>query len=426
VREILIRLMMLLAILSLTAGCSVVEPAGDTTRSDKERIESDATEDEIARLTDGNAAFAFDLYQILRRRDGNLFLSPYSISAALAMTYAGAEGQTEEQMAQTLHFDLEENRLHAALNAVDQILADRGEGAAGRDEEGFRLNVVNALWGQKDYSFLSAFLDTLAENYGAGLHLLDFVSAPEEARQTINHWVEEETEDRIKDLIPQGTIDTLTRLVLTNAIYFNAAWLHPFEETATTDGPFYLLDGSQVKVPMMHDTGGYGYGETDVYQAIQIPYSDPSLSMIVVVPTAGTYQEWEATLDVNEINEIVDTLTYRQVRLSLPKFEFESSFGLSDALRQLGMIDAFTLPPADFSGMTGDQDLFISEVIHKAFVSVDEAGTEAAAATAVIMATSAMPQEPVELTVDHPFLFMIRDADTGAFLFLGRVVDPTS
>ncbi len=425
-KNVLLRLAMLLALLATAAGCVVVETPGEVAKSDKARAESDATADEIAQLTAANGEFAFDLYQALSEGEGNLFLSPHSISSALAMTYAGAQGQTEQQMADALRFTLEQSRLHAAFNAVDQALAERGKGAEGRDDEGFRLYVVNALWGQKDYAFLPGFLDTLAENYGAGLRLLDFVTETEEARQSINRWVEEQTENRIQDLIPQGALGPLTRLVLTNAIYFNAAWLEPFEEMATTDWPFYLTDDSTVTASMMHRTGSYAYAEGDGWQAVQIPYTDRSLSMLVVVPERGTYAEWENALDNSVIQDILDDLAYGQVALGLPKFEFRSSFQMATALRELGMTDAFSLPPADLTGMTGNKDLFISDVIHKAFVAVDEAGTEAAAATAVVVGATSMPQEPQEMTIDHPFLFMIRDADTGAILFLGRVLDPTA
>jgi len=326
-------------------------------------------------------------------------------------------------MADALHFTLPQDRLHPAFNSLDLALASRGDGAEGQDGEGFRLNIVNALWGQTGYKFLDAFLDTLAENYGAGLRLLDFASDPEASRGIINDWVSDQTEGRIEDLIPQGLINQLTRLVLTNAIYFNAAWAEPFEESQTKDGAFHLLDGSQVTVPMMWHSASYGYAAGEGYQAVELPYDGYELSMVILLPEAGGFERFEDSLDASQLDAILGSLGHQQVALTLPKFEFESEFGLADALMALGMVDAFSMD-ADFSGMDGTQELFVREVVHKAFVSVDEAGTEAAAATAVIMQLKGMATEPIQVTVDRPFLFLIRDLETGALLFVGRVLDP--
>ncbi|MBE9513277.1 MAG: serpin family protein [Chloroflexi bacterium] len=410
---------------SLTACVQPVE--GNVLQSDKPRITSPSvTEGDLNNLVSNNSTFALDLYQQLRAGDGNLFYSPYSISLALAMTYAGASGETEEQMANALHFNLPKDRLHPAFNSLDIELAKRGEGVKGKDGEGFRLNIVNAIWGQKDYKFLASFLDTLAENYGAGLRILDFAKAPEESRININDWVSEQTEGKIEDLIPQGLIDQLTRLVLTNAIYFNAAWAFPFNEDATSDGTFHLLNGDEVIVPMMRQTESLGYAEGDNYQAIELPYDGRELSMLILLPRAGQFEAFEGSLDAQRLDEIIGSMEYREVALTIPKFEFESDFMLGETLAAMGMPDAFLWGVADFSGMTGNRDLFIGDVIHKAFVSVDEAGTEAAAATAVIMPTAMPPgEEPVEVTVDHPFLFLIHDIQTGAILFVGCVVNPS-
>ena len=378
---------------------------------------------DLAELVSGNSAFAFDLYQALRAKDGNLFYSPYSISLALAMTYAGARGQTEQQMASTLHFLLDQDSLHPAFNRLATELASRGEGAAGKDEQGFRLNIANALWGQEGYQFLAEFLDILATDYGAPLQFLDFANDPEAARITINDWAAEETEGRIEDLIPPGVIDTLTRLVLANAIYFSAAWALPFEPEMTEDGPFYLLDGSEVKVPMMHQTKSLAYAEGEGYQAAELPYDGEELSMVILLPAKGDLEAFESALDASQVEAILKNLSYSQVALSLPKFEFESEFSLAETLAALGMPDAFT-SDADFSGMTGNRELSITDVLHKAFVSVDEAGTEAAAATAVVIGVTSAPAEPIPFTVDRPFLFLIRDLQTGTILFIGRVVDP--
>jgi serpin B len=320
---------------------------------------------------------------------------------------------------------LSQNQLHPAFNSLDIELGERGEGAEGKDDEGFRLNIVNAIWGQEDYKFLTTFLDLLAENYGDGLRTVDFVQAPEESRTIINNWVSEQTEGRIEDLIPQGILSAVTRLVLTNAIYFNAAWQYPFSEDMTEDGPFYLLDGGEVMVPMMRQTESFGYNEGDGYQAVELPYDGRELSMVILLPQAGRFETFEETLDAGQVEAIVNGMETRPVSLTMPRFEFKASLSLKEILVAMGMPRAFS-ELADFSGMTGNRDLFISEVVHKAFVSVDEAGTEAAAATAVIMELTSVPAAPVSVTVDHPFIFLIRDIETGTIIFMGRVINPGS
>ena len=409
---------------SPTAPGNAIKATGMTLQSGKERNESpEIASSDISALTDGNSVFAFNLYKLVSHEEGNLFYSPYSISAALAMTYAGARGDTEKQIADTLQFHLSQEKLHPAFNSLDQELASRGEGAKGKDGEGFRLNIVNAIWGQKDYAFLVSFLDTLAENYGAGLRILDFINAPEQSRITINDWVSDETEGRIKDLIPQGAIDALTRLVLTNAIYFNAAWQYPFNQDATSQGIFYLLNGEEVTIPMMEQQESLAYAKGDNYQAVELPYDGRELSMVILLPDSGQFNAFEKAIDYQRVKDIIEDLEGREVRLKMPKFEFDSSFGLNKTLAEMGMPIAFS-SDADFSGMTGNKDLFISDVIHKAFVSVDESGTEAAAATAVIMKLTAIPETPIEVTLDRPFIFLIRDIQTDTILFVGRVMNP--
>jgi serpin B len=423
--RILIAVLVIVLLLPGIASIQMTQPAaGEVLKSDKERITSpDVSTSEQALLVEGNSAFAFELYQALKGEEGNLFYSPYSISLALAMTYAGARGDTAEQMADTLQFLLEQDRLHPAFNWLDAELATRGEGAEGKDGEGFRLNIVNAIWGQKDYSFLPAFLDVLAENYGAGLRILDFINETEQSRVAINKWVSDQTEGRIEDLIPQGAIDALTRLVLTNAIYFNAAWAYPFDEDMTADGPFYLLDGGQVTVPMVKQTESFGYTEGKGYQAVELPYDGGELSMVILLPASGNFETFEEGLQAQQVDGITSSLQPTEVTLTMPRFEFDSAFSLKDTLAEMGMPIAFSYG-ADFSGMTGNPELFILDVIHKAFVAVDEAGTEAAAATAVPMELTAVPEPPVKVTIDRPFIFLIRDIETGAILFVGRVLNP--
>ena len=422
-KKTLVSLLITLSLVLPLTGCTGTASAG-LIESDKERIKSpDVSPADVATLVDGNTAFSFDLFQELKSEDGNMFCSPYSISLALAMTYAGARGETEQQMADTLHYDLSQHNLHPAFNYLDMELAKRGKGARGKDDEGFRLNIVNAIWGQKDFTFLPEFLDTLAENYGAGLRLLDFINETEKSRITINDLVSDETEGRIQDLIPQGQLDAATRLVLTNAIYFNAAWQYRFEKSMTSDSVFHLLNGQDINVPMMRQTESFGYTTGDGYQAVELQYDGGELSMVILLPDPGEYDSFEDQLNVENTNEIINRLQYTQVALAMPKFEFESEFKMKDTLSRMGMPVAFS-PSADFSGMTGGKELYIDQVIHKAFVSVDEAGTEAAAATAVDMKLTSMPAEPVNVTIDHPFIFLIRDIETGTILFVGRVMNP--
>ncbi len=401
-------------------------------RSDKERVTGVSVSDaDLTELVGGNSAFAFDLYRALSEQEGNLFYSPFSISAALAMTYAGARGETERQMADTLQFRLSRDRLHPALNALDLKLASHGEGGQGKDGKGFRLNIVNAVWGQQGYEFREAFLDVLAESYGAGLRPADFQEAPDDSRMTINDWVAERTEDRIRDLIPPDVITPLTRMVLTNAIYFNAAWSYPFNEANTRDHPFHLLDGGNVDVPMMRTSEDFGYAAGDGYQAVDLPYEGHELSMTVIVPDRGGFGEFQDSIDAALVDRIIAGMETRYVTLDMPKFEFESKFRLAETLKVMGMSNAFDSAASDFSGMDGksclagdEECLYIRDVIHKAFVSVDEEGTEAAAASAVVMQVESAPPKPLSVTVDRPFIFLIRDMETGAILFVGRVVDP--
>jgi serpin B len=426
-KKIVVIVLALVLLVPVIASIQLAQPAaGEELKSDKERITSpNVSPGDQALLVEGNSDFAFALYQALREESGNLFYSPYSISLALAMTYAGARGKTAQQMADTLQFMLEQERLHPAFNWLDAELAKRGQGAQGKDGKGFRLNIANAIWGQKDYEFLPAFLDVLAENYGAGLRILDFITETEKSRVAINDWVSDRTEGRIKNLIPPGAITELTRLVLTNAIYFNAAWEYPFHKEMTANGSFYLLDGGQVTVPMMKQTESFGYTEGEGYQAVELPYDGGELSMVILLPASGNFEAFEEGLQAQQVDAIIKDLKNTRIALTMPQFKFESQFSLKDTLAGMGMRDAFSPDDADLSGMTGNPELFISDVVHKAFVAVDEAGTEAAAATAVIVGTTSAPVGPlVEVTIDRPFIFLIRDIQTGAIIFVGRVLNP--
>ena len=373
----------------------------------------------------GNNTFALNLYQAVSGVEGNLFYSLFSISQALAMTLAGARGGTERQMADTLHYLLPQSRLHPSFNALDHELASRGISPPDEDDQYFELNIANAIWGQDGYEFLPDFLDVLAEHYGAGLRSLDFLGTPEESRVTINDWVSEATEEKIKDLIPSGTIDNLTRLVLTNAIYFNASWSWRFDKELTQKRPFHLADGGKVEVPMMAETSNdfYGYAKGNGYQAVDVPYSLGEMSMTILLPDEGTFGKFEDSLNADVLDQILDDIEIDYITLTMPLFKFESEFNLVKTLAGMGMPDAFG-DRADFSGMTGTKGLRVSAVVHKAFVSVDEEGTEATAATGVVVPMSGLGKEPIPVTVNRPFIFLIRDRATGAVLFLGRVTNP--
>jgi serpin B len=408
---------------SSSGDCTDPSTAGCVATSDKQRIESPNVADaDLAATVAGNTAFALDLYQQIRVQPGNVFYSPFSISEALAMTWAGARGETEKQMATALHFTLSQDKQHPAFDALDLALASRGQGKKGSDGQGFRLNVANALWGQMGYSFLPAFLDTLAQNYGAGMHVVDFEKAPEDARTIINDWVAQKTADRIKDLLPPGSVDSSARLVLTNAIYFNAAWANPFKPEATKALAFTKRDGTQIQVPTMSGSPEVPYGAGPGWAAVELPYDGNELSMVLILPDAGTIDDFEAALDAGKLAQIAGGLSLHAVTMTLPKFKVESQFSLADQLAKLGMPDAFS-DAADFSGINGKGGLVISAVVHKAFVNVDEAGTEAAAATGVVVGTTSVP-EPAEIHFDHPFLFFIQDRATKTVLFFGRVEDP--
>lgn len=405
------------------SACGDPDTAGCIVASDRSRVRDPAVPEADAReLVAGNTTFALDLYRTLDDGRSNLIYSPYSVSSALAMTHAGARGETEAQMARALRFTLPQERLHPAFNALDLALASRGEGAEGQDGGGFRLHVANALWGQVGSSFAPSFLDVLAESYGAGLHVVDFAQAPGQARGIINGWVAERTEDRIEDIVPEGAIQPATRLVVTNAVYFNAAWQFPFDEDETARAPFTRLDGTSISVPMMTNHAQVRYGEGGGFQALELPYDGGELSMVLVLPSEEI-GALGAGIDLAWLEGVFASLGTRSVTMTLPKFKFESALDLVEPLGALGMPIAFS-GLADFSGIDGQGGLFLSDVLHKAFISVNEAGTEAAAATAVIIAETSAP-EPASIRFDRPFLFFIRDIATGAILFVGRVVDPS-
>lgn len=415
-----------LALILFFTACTVKPGVQLEQKSNKPHDPNPVVADEdLKTLAADNTTFAFDLYRQLKSDEtGNFFYSPYSISQALAMTYAGAAGSTAQQMAAALHFGLPGAQLHPAFNKLALELASRSEIKDVPADQQFRLNVANSIWGQQEQGFLPDFLDTLAVNYGAGLQTVDFTADPEGIRKNINDWVAQQTADKIKDLIPQGAIDTLTRMVLANAIYFNASWQDQFEKSQTRDGEFILQGQNVISVPMMHQTESFGTMFGDGYRAVVLPYVGNQLSMMVIVPDYDQFADVESRLSPGFLDTILANLQFGKVKLGMPKFKIETSFELEEALTALGMPDAFDPEQADFSAMDGKKDLYIGAVVHKAYVSVDENGTEAAAATAVIMEAKAMPVEPMLFDVDRPFIFLICDNPTGTILFVGRVTNP--
>jgi len=385
-----------------------------------------ATDAEMASLAEGTAELTMRLYG-QTKGEGNAFFSPLSIVNALAMTYAGANGSTASEMANALSFKLPAARLHVAMNALDLALASRGKDVPA-DGKPFALRSVNTTFGQKGMPFETPYLDTLATNYGAGVQLADFKANADAERGRINTWVAKQTESKIKDLLGPGALNSATRLVLVNAVYFNADWASPFEKENTRDAEFTNLDGSKSAVPTMHQTTFAKYASTETAQVLELPYQGRNVSMVVVLPRQGL-KTFETGFDgkalLSTMAGLKDT---KNVRISLPKFEIAGdAISLRKPLTALGMAAPFSPDGADFSGIVKPEveKLFISDVLHKAFVRVDEKGTEAAAATAVVMAgTASIPEEPVVFKADRPFMVFIRDIPTNTVLFAGRIASP--
>ncbi|MCA8990107.1 MAG: serpin family protein [Planctomycetaceae bacterium] len=360
--------------------------------------------------------FAIDLQKILSASDGNWFSSPASISTALAMTATGAKNQTLQEMQSVLHAGADSSAWLQSMGGLSQLLNSKGEGHV--------LRMVNQLWGQKTYPFHKEFLQRLEREFAAALQELDFQKQPEQCRQTINSWVSSQTEERIQDLLPSGSITALTRMVLTNAIYMKADWLHGFNKTHTKPQPFFITEDETVNAPLMTQKKKFGYAENETAQVISLPYKTGDLSMVVLLPKSRTgLAELEASLTVEQLNAWHSLLRTREVRLYLPRFKMESSFNLNHTLGQLGMPTAFGTD-ADFTGISDAEDLYLSDVVHKAFVEVDELGTEAAAATGVVVTARAAPPQYPTFRADHPFLFLITHQPTQAILFMGRLQRP--
>ena len=367
-------------------------------------------------------ATAVDLYaQLAEANSGeNLFFSPSSISIALAMTAAGARGETLDEMIETLHMPDDLAAFHEAYGErIEEWNAEEGD---------YQLSVANRLWGQDSFDLESDFLAVTRDSYQAPVELLNFAGASEPSRRTINRWVENKTNDMIQDLLPQGSITPLTRLVLTNAIYFKGTWVTQFSEDKTRDRPFYRLNGESEDVPLMTAKDNFRYGAKDGCQIVSLPYEGDDLEMIIVVPTERDgLPELEEKLSAEWLDSAVNSLRRRKVELYLPRFKMEASANLNAVLQGLGMEKAFSAGQADFTGISASQgrDLYISDVVHKAMIEVNEEGTEAAAATAVVIGMRSMPiqRDPI-VRADHPFLFLIRDKRDGTIFFIGRMMTP--
>jgi serpin B len=372
-------------------------------------------------ITQANNTFALEMYSQIRKENtgDNVFFSPYSILVALTMTYEGAKGETAEEMAAVLHIPEDGGVRRPNFARIYNVMNEK--------DTGYELSTANALWAQRDFTFLKEYLKTIQTYYGGNVTNLDFAGASENARKTINSWVADHTNQKIKDLIPPGILSSATRLVLTNAIYFKGIWLAQFDESDTQEEDFRTSAADTVKVPMMRlvdNDARFKYAETDEFQFLELPYEGDALAMYIILPKKNDLSDIEESMDADRLSAWKDLLHEQKVHIYIPKFKFTTKYFLSKTLSDMGMSTAFG-SGADFSGMTGRRDLFIHSVIHQAFVEVNEEGTEAAAATGVVMEITAVrPKIPV-FRADHPFIFFIQEIETGTILFMGRICDPS-
>ena len=403
---ILVTLLSILALLCI--GC-IENSTGNT----KSTINADSVEEYD--IATANNAFAFDMYSMIKSDVENIFFSPYSIFTAMAICYDGAEGSTKEQMSNVFYYPLSKPVLEGSTKEmIDTINSDN---------DAYDLETANALWVLEDYPLNEQYVLN-AENYYDGMITpLDFAGQSEESRLIINSWVEKKTNDKIKDLLAEGSIDGNTRLIITNAVYFNGIWLQEFEEAGTRKKVFYLSDGQEKKVDTMYAIETYNYGKDKNAQILELPYKGDDISMYIILPSKNNIEEFENDLTLGYYNELKDNLNSDEVKILLPKFTFEARAELNEPLQDMGIVDAFDSGMADFSGISASDGLSISEVIHQAYIDVNEKGTEAAAATGIVMVVS-QPYYKYEFTADHPFMFFIEDKRTGCILFMGKVENP--
>ena len=401
----------------------IAQPGGKYS-SLRRDLSSQVSVQDLSRLVQGNSQFAMELFQQLRSAEENVFLAPISISVVLAMTYAGARGLTEQQMASVLHFDLGQDRLHPAMDRLTLDLDEEAAQARSDDEE-FDFNMANSLWASPRTEVNPDYLDILARSCGSGVYEVDFRDAST-AADRINSWIEEQTRDRIKDRLSPQLLQS-ARFVLVNAIYLMASWQHPFDKRQTEARPFYRFGGSQKDVPTMRMTTNLPYVNADGMQVVEFPYLGREFSMVVVMPAEGRFDEQVNALDADSLRSLLGRLRSTYVVVTLPRFHVESKIFLADVLQSMGMRAPFA-GDADFSGMT-QAPIAIQEVIHQTFLDVDEEHSEAAGATAVIMAADGgmgggPSPEPLVVHIDHPFLFFIKDRQTSSILFFGQIVCP--
>ncbi len=397
----------------------------DEVKSEKQRLAATASVSGIQKLVAGNVAFAIGLYQQIKQDNANLVFSPHSLSSALGMTFAGAKGDTARAMETTLQVSTEPGAFHTSFNALDSAISNVTAGDRGTAGTPFRLSLVSQTFVQKGLELAPMFLDILAKNYGADVKVVDFAKAPEPSRIAINEWISSQTQKRIPSLLGTGVVTSATKMVLVNAAYFKAAWESPFKKSTTLPREFTKADGTVSTVAMMHTSETMRYFEAAGTQAVELLYDGGEMSMLVIAPALNTLDEYEQKLDISILQTLESELSEVSVALSMPAFKTESSFELTDALTALGMGAAFG-PGADFSGISTEQSLTIDMVLHQGFITVDEQGTEAAAASAVLLAPTAALHEPEPppkiFNVNRPFLFLIRNKPTGAIVFMGRTV----
>ena len=422
-RSVYFSLVLSLALLGCTEGSEPSSHGGETLKSDLPRnMSPNADPEELLSLKDGNHQLTVDLYKAVVKQDANQMISPFSIRSAFALLYGGARTHTAEEISSVLHFNSDQDIFHESYNALDLELAQRNKEAT--DElEAVELHTANSFWGRTGFPFSSSYLDLLATNYGAGIETCDYVSEPEVCRATINTWVEEKTRERIKDLLPQGSIRPNTLTVLVNALFFKAPWANKFNEELTAEGDFHLLDDSTVTADLMAHEEYFSYGEGEDFTAVEVPFREGELAMGFVLPK-GEFTSFQSSLVAEKIDTITQSLESAYIRLWIPKFKFETGFNLAKPLQDLGMVTAFSL--ADFSGMVDgpSNNLAITGVFHKTFVAIDEKGAEAAAATAIVVGETSVPTVEAEFKADRPFFFYIRDRKTGILLFWGHVINP--
>jgi len=393
-----------------------VNPAGGTENKNNEAMINIKNPDTA--MIKNNNLFAFELYQRIRSEKTNTFFSPYSISAALAMTYAGARGESEKQISKVLHFETNQKHFHPAYKALLDYISGLNQ------KDSIEISTANSMWAQKNYPFRDEYFKLVTGNYDAGLQNIDFRNDTENARKTINKWVEDKTKNKIQNLLVPGILTDLTRLVLVNAIYFYGSWDKAFDVKSTKKFDFFIDDANKVQADFMFKEDQYRFAENEQYKVVEIPYAGKTLSMLVVLPNSpNNIDGLEKQLDKNSYDHWLSMLTERRIKLYLPKFKTTSEFDLSDALKKMGMPHPFSMD-ADLSGMTGKMDLMIDKVIHKAFVDVSEKGTEAAAATAVVIRAKSMFNMP-EFFANRPFIFIIKENKYNNILFMGRINDPT-